>query len=78
MMAKKNTLNFEKSLGELEQLVESMEQGDLSLEESLKSFEKGIQLTRSCQKALQEAEQKVQILLTKDGENTLSPLKNDS
>jgi len=78
LMAKKNTLNFEKSMDELEQLVESMEQGDLTLEESLKSFEKGIQLTRSCQKALQEAEQKIQILLSKDGETTLSPLENDS
>jgi exodeoxyribonuclease VII small subunit len=58
--------DFEQALAELEVLVEKMEQGDLSLEESLQSFERGIQLTRSCQQALQQAEQKVQILLEKD------------
>lgn len=70
-MAKKPTrkkaddFDFEKSLQELEQLVERMEQGDLSLEQSLKDFERGIELTRSCQQALQAAEQRVQILLDK-------------
>jgi len=59
--------DFEQALTELEALVEKMEQGDLSLEESLQSFERGIQLTRNCQQALQEAEQKVQVLLEKDG-----------
>lgn len=59
--------DFEKALNELEQLVEKMEEGDLSLEESLKHFERGIALTRACQQALQSAEQKVQILL-KEGE----------
>jgi exodeoxyribonuclease VII small subunit len=59
--------DFEQALAELEALVEKMEQGDLSLEESLQSFERGIQLTRNCQQALQEAEQKVQVLLEKDG-----------
>lgn len=58
--------NFEQSLKELEQLVEKMEQGDLSLEESLAHFERGIALTRACQQALQQAEQKVQILLTEN------------
>jgi len=60
--------DFEKALGELEQLVEKMEEGDLSLEESLKHFERGIALTRSCQQALQAAEQKVQVLLS-EGDN---------
>ncbi len=64
-MTKKTELNFEKSLHELEQLVEKMEEGDISLEESLKYFERGIALTRSCQKALSEAEQKIRILLDK-------------
>ena len=59
--AKKN-INFEKTLDQLEELVEDMEHGDLSLEESLKAFEKGIKLTRECQTALNDAEQKVQIL----------------
>lgn len=63
-MAAKETRppNFEKALKELEQLVERLEQGELSLEDSLKQFERGIALTRSCQLALREAEQKVQIL----------------
>ena len=56
MPAKKSTQpNFEKSLGELEKLVEKMEQGDLSLEASLEHFEKGVQLSRSCQQALRAA-----------------------
>jgi len=53
---------FEESLAELERLVDSMEVGDLPLEESLQSFQRGVELFRSCQQALQEAEQKVQIL----------------
>lgn len=55
--------NFETSLSELETLVETMEDGDISLEESLKLFEQGITLTHSCQQALKEAEQKVEILM---------------
>lgn len=72
-MAKKDSpINFEKTLGELEALVEKMEQGDLSLEESLKCFERGIVLTKSCQQALAAAEQKVQILLEKNGKAELA------
>ena len=68
MVKKKNkTIDFEKSLNELEDLVDRMEQGDSSLEDSLKDFERGIELTRNCQTALTEAEQKVQILLKKNG-----------
>lgn len=74
MPKKQNDLNFEKSLQELESLVEKMETGDLSLEESLKCFERGVALTRNCQKALQEAEQKVQILLEKNGKEELQDL----
>lgn len=62
---------------ELEKLVEQMEQGDISLEESLKAFERGIKLTRTCQQALQEAEQKVQILLEKNGQQTLEPFTDE-
>lgn len=65
---KAQALNFEAALEELETLVARMEQGETSLEDSLKDFERGIELTRSCQKALAEAEQKVQILLDKDDE----------
>jgi len=73
MTKKKTTTLFEDSLTELEQLVNQLEQGDVSLEESLKSFERGVTLTRVCQKALQEAEQKVQILLEKNGNHSLEP-----
>ena len=61
------TFDFEKSLAELETLVQHMEQGQLSLEESLAAFQRGIELTRACQQALSEAEQKVEILLKPDG-----------
>jgi len=60
--------DFEAALEELENLVELMEAGDISLEESLKHFERGIALTRQCQQALQQAEQKVRILLNDNGE----------
>lgn len=69
-MAKKS-FNFEKSLQELEKLVETMESGELSLEDSLKHFEKGVALTRDCQTALQDAEQKVKVLLEKNGQQSL-------
>jgi len=65
-MAKK-TPNFEKALSDLETLVEDMEQGNLSLEESLKRFEKGIALSTECQLALQNAELKIKELVEKNG-----------
>ena len=69
-MAKKHKqdFNFEKALEHLEQLVSSMESGELSLEDSLKAFETGIKLTRECQTALKEAEQKIQILMNEEGD----------
>jgi exodeoxyribonuclease VII small subunit len=75
-MARKSP-HFEESLAELEQLVERMEQGNLPLEESLKLFERGVQLSRACQTALQEAEQKVMLLLEENGEPTLKPFTDD-
>ncbi|MDD5322603.1 MAG: exodeoxyribonuclease VII small subunit [Methylococcales bacterium] len=77
MPKKKSTTLFEDSLAELEQLVSQLEQGDISLEESLKFFERGVTLTRTCQKALQEAEQKVQILIEKNGTQTLEPFTDE-
>jgi exodeoxyribonuclease VII small subunit len=62
------TADFERSLAELEAIVDKLEQGDLPLDESLKQFERGVQLTRSCQIALKQAEQKVEILLRKTGD----------
>lgn len=59
---------LEKSLAELEALVQRLEEGELSLEAALKEFEKGVKLTRECQAALKEAEQKVEILLNKDSD----------
>lgn len=54
--------SFEQALSELESLVAKMEQGELSLEESLKSFERGVELTRYCERTLTQAEQRVRIL----------------
>ncbi|HTB28655.1 MAG TPA: exodeoxyribonuclease VII small subunit [Steroidobacteraceae bacterium] len=61
-------LDFEAAMRDLEEIVERLEHGDLPLEESLKAFERGIMLTRNCQTALKDAEQKVEILLKKAGE----------
>jgi len=67
-------LDFESALGELEALVEQMETGELSLEDSLNAFERGVKLTRHCQSALQQAELKVKVLSEK---NTLEDLDLD-
>jgi exodeoxyribonuclease VII small subunit len=61
--------DFERSLAELEAIIDKLEQGELSLDESLRHFERGVQLTRVCQNALKQAEQKVEILLRKSGED---------
>lgn len=74
MPTKKPTVDFEQSLSELEALVQQMEQGELSLEESLKAFERGIGLTRHCQERLSAAEQQVQTLMEQQGEMRLQPL----
>jgi exodeoxyribonuclease VII small subunit len=67
MTKSKNTeLDFEAAMAELEGLVERMESGDLPLEETLKQFERGVTLTRQCQEALKQAEQKVQVLSGND------------
>ena len=63
MAAKQKQARLEDALTTLESLVERMESGELSLEESLKAFEEGVRLTRECQQALKQAEQKVSILL---------------
>lgn len=61
------TADFERSLAELEAIVDKLEAGDLSLDDSLRHFERGVQLTRACQSALKQAEQKVEILLRRSG-----------
>ena len=71
-MTSKAKFNLEKSLADLETLVEELESGDLPLDKAMKKFEEGIKLTRGCQAALKDAEQKVEILLkTAGGEETL-------
>jgi exodeoxyribonuclease VII small subunit len=70
-------LSFEDALSELEALVDTLEKGDLSLEDSLKSFERGVTLTRSCQEALSQAEQKVHMLESLDDDADLLPFDQD-
>ena len=70
-MSASKKINLEKSLADLEALVEELETGDLPLEKAMKKFEEGIKLTRGCQAALQDAEQKVEILLKSAGEEEL-------
>ena len=77
MSRRRVTPSFEEALSELETLVEAMEKGDLSLEETLKSFERGVALTRICQQALGEAEQKVRILSGEGEQARLEPLTGD-
>ena len=78
-MPKKNKkINFENTFTELEELVNQMEKGDLSLEDSLECFERGMSLTKDCQQALSEAEQKVKILLKKNKKNSLEIFESDS
>ena len=78
MATKQQTeFNFEEALEELERLVSSMEEGEISLEDSMKAFEKGIKLTRECQTALQKAEQKVQILPNEGGETQAFDVKDE-
>ena len=66
-MSSTKKFNLEKSLADLEELVDELESGDLPLEKALKKFEEGIKLTRGCQAALKEAEQKVEVLLRSAG-----------
>jgi len=68
---KKADFNFEKALDDLNNIVEKIEEGDLTLEESLKSFENGIGLIRQCQTTLKDAEQKVKVLVKSGGKNKL-------
>ena len=65
------TVDFEAAMGELESLVEKMEQSEFSLEDSIKQFERGMQLARSCQRALRAAEQKVLKLAADNNQESL-------
>jgi len=77
-VAKKSALpDFEAALEELEKIAETMESGDQSLEEALASFQRGIELTRACQKGLQEAEQRVEKLMRENDQYTTEPMNPD-
>jgi exodeoxyribonuclease VII small subunit len=65
--------SFEEGLAELETIVEQLEHGELPLEKSLELFEKGVKLSDTCRKQLQEAESKVEILLKKEGRVEAEP-----
>lgn len=68
-------IDFEAAMRDLEELVDRLEQGEMPLEESLAAFERGVMLTRNCQIALKDAEQKVEILLKKAGEASAEPFE---
>ena len=76
-MSASKKVNLEKALADLESLVEELETGDLPLEKAMKKFEDGIKLTRACQSALKDAEQKVEILLKTAGGESLEPFETD-
>lgn len=73
-----NPARFEEALAELEQLVENLEGGDLSLEDSLSQFERGVSLARECRDSLAAAEQKVQVLLEREGSGELADFDADA
>jgi exodeoxyribonuclease VII small subunit len=64
-------IHFEKSMTELQDIVAQLEKGDLTLDDSLKQFEKGITLARKCQDVLTQAEQKIELLSAK------TPMESD-
>ena len=66
-------IDFEKALAELEGLVERLERGNVPLDEALRTFERGVALTRHCQACLQAAQQKVEILLKRSGQAEVQP-----
>jgi exodeoxyribonuclease VII small subunit len=73
----KKAVDFEQQLAALEDLVNSLESGELSLEESLKSFEQGIKVARDCQAALKSAEQKVEVLMRQGNELVSQPFEDE-
>ncbi|CAM4098522.1 exodeoxyribonuclease VII small subunit [Pseudoalteromonas byunsanensis] len=74
---KPENLSFEEAMAELEGIVHSMEQGSLTLEQSLKQFERGIALANSSTSKLQQAEQKVSILMANDTHSEAVPFQGD-
>jgi len=82
-MARKKieNMSFEESLSELENIVQNLEQGDVNLEEAMTLFERGLNLSQTSQTKLKDAEQKIQILMNKNGQQQLEDFasnENDS
>lgn len=77
-MSKNNEVSFEETIKQLEAIVTQLENGDLPLDEALNEFEKGIKLARSGQKQLNEAEQRIQILLSENSDAQLSEFSIDN
>lgn len=78
LMTKNTKLpSLEQSISEINTLIEQMEKGDLTLEQSLSQFERGVTLIKHAQKILQTAEQKVQILMANNGDEKLMPYENN-
>jgi exodeoxyribonuclease VII small subunit len=75
---KTDALSFEQAMQELESIVINMEQGELPLEDALQQFERGIALARLSQQKLKDAEQKVQILMSQNGQTSLIDFNNDN
>ena len=71
-----NKFDFNKDLAELEVIINKMESGDLSLEDSLKYFEKGVKIHRQCHSALTDAEQRVNILSEEDNYSKEKPIED--
>jgi exodeoxyribonuclease VII small subunit len=74
--SKDQAIDFEQSLAALEKLVQQLEGGELSLDEALKTFERGVTLTRQCQDALKSAQQKVAVLLKQNGQLSVEPFES--
>jgi exodeoxyribonuclease VII small subunit len=71
-------MDFEQALSELETLVERMERGELSLEDSLEHYERGVALGRACQRALDRAEQRIRVLGEREGDETLTDFASEA
>lgn len=72
------TIDFEHALAELSKIVEQMERGELTLEQSLSYYERGIELTQQCQKALHTAQQRIEILKTKNNTTSLETFDSNT
>lgn len=73
----KHKVGFEQALTDLENLVEQLESGELSLDQSLKQFKRGVELTRHCQGILEQAQQTVEQLMVANDESSAVPFESN-